>query len=380
MDSLIVKYLSNSATSEELQVLSEWVKNDENKQYFKNFIKLNHNIHLALNEVSLEEAYTKVNTINNKSTNKLRYLNKNKKYLMIAASLAILIGIGSVFHVFNSRSNISTITPITNSSITLELQNGKIININDIDSVIKIGHQTVASQNNIKKQISFIKTNHDVASNERLNKIVIPYGKKYSIVLQDSTIVHLNSGATLEFPSTFSKVNTRMVKLSGEAFFDVHKDQEHPFIVTTDKIQVEVLGTSFNVSSFKNAELSEVVLVEGVVNMTSQNGTQTQILEPGYKGAYSSIDKNITVKAVDTELYTSWIYGKLVFRDKTLNEILNALERNFNIRIINNNRALEKEKLNATFNRDESLERILYYLKEAYNVSYTIDKNKIIIN
>lgn len=383
MDNLIVKYLSNSLSAEETGILIEWLQYDENKEKFKKYVRLNHNINLTLQEFDADEALKEIISKIDKphTTSKLKIFKKRNFYNSLyatAAILLILIGVWSISSLIESGYNRGNITPLAESPITISLEDGEMIAINTKDTVVTDGKHVIASQNAYKRQLNFHKTSSTILSSG-IRYLKIPNGKKYTVILEDSTIVYLNSGATLRFPGSFKEQRKREVSLTGEGFFKVYKDEEHPFVVNTDGISVEVLGTSFNVSSYKNSELSEVVLVEGKVNMLINNDDEGTTLNPGYKGAYSKANNFIETVKVDTELYTSWIYGKLVFRNKTLNEILITLERNFNVEIENKNVSLKDEKLNATFNEKESLQRILYYLKEAYNIKYTVEDKKIII-
>jgi ferric-dicitrate binding protein FerR (iron transport regulator) len=203
-------------------------------------------------------------------------------------------------------------------------------------------------------------------------KIIAPFGARTNFVLPDSSIVWLNSGSELEFPSQFGK--NRPVSLSGEAYFEVEKGKK-PFIVSTIYGAVEVKGTSFNVKAWKNEGL-ETTLVSGSVNVFAQNGKGIT-LHPGHQAILTQ--KGFEVAEVETGLYTSWKDGKLIFRKEYLPEIAKRLERWYNVKIeLDNDPRLKEIHYTGTLEM-ESFSEVLNLLGKTAPVDYTWDeKNRII--
>ncbi len=172
-----------------------------------------------------------------------------------------------------------------------------------------------------------------VAENEDTGNIFVthdistPLGAKTNFELPDGSLVWLNSGTTLSYPSKFG--DKRSVELMGEAFFEVVKAKE-PFVISTEYGDVEVKGTSFNVKAFKN-EVFETTLVSGIVSITEKNTKKQITLHPGEQA--DIFNSEISVKNVDTELYTSWKDGKLIFREEYLPSAVKRLERWYNVTI-----------------------------------------------
>ncbi|SFC38362.1 FecR family protein [Zunongwangia mangrovi] len=378
MEDLIIKYLTNSITDKELHILYNWIQEGNNKQLFKNYVKSNYQIDL-LHLPDAEKTYGKIDReINNsKASNVINIYRKNKWFLYAAASVLIIMLTTTLFITSQDKSK-NTIIPTESAPITIQLNNGEEINISSNANSINVGSQKVASQDPTKNKLSYLSNSEQVGKEPEYNTIKIPYGKKYELILSDSTVVHLNAGASLKFPVSFQG-NKRKVILTGEAFFDVSKDATKPFIVESNKIQIEVLGTKFNVSEYSSRNTSEVVLVEGSVKMNGKEAQKGQILSPGEMGTFDQKSNTLKKEKVDTELYTSWLYGKLIFRNKSFDEILNSLERKFNVEFIVKNEALEKSEFNATFDKDVSLDKMLFYFEQAYNIKYTVKNNKIII-
>ncbi|BDW93080.1 hypothetical protein MACH07_19120 [Flagellimonas marinaquae] len=211
------------------------------------------------------------------------------------------------------------------------------------------------------------------------NELKIPYGQVFELELSDGTLVHLNSGTTITYPINFIKGKNREVFIKGEAYFDVTSDKAHPFLVHSDQVTVEVLGTQFNVSSYPENPEIQTVLVEGQVAMrNSETDEGDMILTPGTKGSWNKTTLSSLMSEVDVDLYTSWIGGELVFRDTPFNEILTMLERRYNVSIENKNTDLNNKVLNARFSVEiETIDDVLRSMKNILGYNYQIDGKTI---
>lgn len=220
------------------------------------------------------------------------------------------------------------------------------------------------------------------------NELHVPYGKVFTLVLSDGTEIQLNSGTHIRYPVQFSRQGNREVTMTGEAYFKVSKDKEHPFIVNSEKVAVQVLGTEFNVTAYKEQSTVNTVLVEGSVSLSHESDPGNRILlEPGNKGSWSKTQGTMSVEKVDTLLYTSWINGEIVFRDTPFSELLTKLERAYNVSITNKNAQLEERAFNARYNiKVESIEDVMEALKiiapfgYEINAENTANIKEIIIN
>lgn len=163
------------------------------------------------------------------------------------------------------------------------------------------------------------------------NRVVVPYGGIYSLVLADGTRVYLNSGSSLEFPSRFAR-ERRTVRISGEAYFEVAGNAEWPFVVETGEMGVRVLGTEFNVKSYADEPGVQTTLVEGSVAIL-RGGKAVRTLEPGEQSYYEKGAGSVTVERVDTEVFTAWKDGIFYFKDMPLEEILRTLARWYDVEV-----------------------------------------------
>ncbi|SHJ69973.1 FecR family protein [Pseudozobellia thermophila] len=208
------------------------------------------------------------------------------------------------------------------------------------------------------------------------NEIIIPKGKTFQVVLSDGTLVHLNAGSSLKYPVSFSPSEERKVFLEGEAYFEVFKDDEHRFTVVADKMEVQVLGTHFNVSSYQN-ETAYTVLAEGSVALSLMDGGDRPIiLKPGQKAALEG--EAVKVSQVDVKDYMDWRSGSLTFKNEPFSTIVKKIERRYNVTVENTYKELDSIRFRGTFG-NETIEDLLNTFKESAGFEYEISTNKILI-
>ena len=201
-----------------------------------------------------------------------------------------------------------------------------------------------------------------------------------TLVLPDGTKVTLSRYSSLQYPSKFME-EERTVSLSGEGFFEVAKDKEHPFIVSAGEVRVKVLGTQFNVQSYAKDRHITATLVEGSVAVSNTRNEEAFVLEPNQEAVFcketGSLHKEV-VSSVSDEI--AWRDGKLLFNDKTLHQVASELANYFNVQINISNPALETYRLTARFEQNESVEDVLNILQAAAGFTWEKNGNTIIIN
>ena len=373
MDKVIRKYFLGSISTLELNLLLEWLKHDENEKVFKRYAKECYDLNLALQEADVDYEYQ---VLISKIRYKKSYYQKWGKW---AAIFIAIIGISGFFMLNDSSPN----THIDNV-ITLKLDNG------DVKIISDDGNEKILNK---KGEIVSVKEgdelNYNKLSGEQnseklvFNELNIPYGKKMKIVLSDGTLIHLNAGSTLKYPVKFLNGMERKVFLSGEAYFDIAKDKSHPFIVNTQNINVQALGTKFNVNSYKEDNEISTALVEGsvgVYNVGEKFDVKVStVLMPGYKASWNKSKNIMNINEVDIEEYIAWTRGELLFKSKAFSDIIKILERNYDVTIINNYQFLNEQRFFAKFDT-ETIEQILISFQNSEQFSYKINGNKITID
>ena len=376
-EDLILKYLNQNTSVEDLKKLLVKLKEKENVELFKSYIKTNYYSSYVLNDIDRKDIIKVIKDkidLERKNSIRKSFIKKTFKY---AALFFLVLGLG--YYIKSTQQNIIVEEKIVPKAddIVLETENGEQLIIEKKEKNLKIDPKI-----NLVQKANKLVYDKDLKIEKLVfHSLKVPYGKRFDIVLSDNSRVYLNSGSILKYPVKFLDNQIREVFLEGEAFFDISEDEKNIFRVNSNGINVEVYGTKFNFKNYPEDYVSDVVLVNGSVGISNTENKSITKLTPGFKG---SVDKeNFIVEKVkiNTKLYTSWIDGQVVFRGESFNQIIKKLERLYNVTIINNNEKISEELFNATIDtEEEKIEDVLNYFNKIYNIEYQVYNNKIIIN
>ena len=210
--------------------------------------------------------------------------------------------------------------------------------------------------------------------------VEVPLGVKKTVILPDNTKVWINAGSTLRYPKHFG--NMRTVHLTGEAYFEVTKDPRHPFIVCTPVMNIKVLGTGFDVSAYPGDNQMKTTLVHGKVMVYQVNGDglvkKKAILLPGEQSIFWVAGKTFSVKKVNTNNYTAWRNGKLIFKDTPLSEVIKQIDRWYNVKTFVHDEVIEQFDYTVQFDKD-SLNCVLKVLQEITPIRIIRSGRKIFV-
>jgi len=211
-----------------------------------------------------------------------------------------------------------------------------------------------------------------------ISKKTLP-GHKSTITLQDGTIIYLNSGSKISYKSNFND-SLRIIDLEGEAFVEVFKDKSKPFVVRCKNLEIEALGTSFDINGYKNAPTFVSLLTGSVkISYPSENEDKQLILNPG---EYSKVNEDGTISdkgIFDPYEVLAWKEGRLIFKNETISEIVPKLELWFGVHILDYSTVDQSRPFNSTFKK-ENLENILMNIGQVLNFDYEIKGNNVYIN
>ena len=376
IEKIILRFFDNEASLSELNILLHWINNEKNYAQYVEYISINHLTNLALNKFDQEQIIRDINlkiNSNNKPSIK-------KKALVFTNIAYVLCSFLIIIYLFSSVDENDDLKSIDPNQITLTTENGSKIDLenlnknqNKINNNILVNHTSNTLYYKIDPTIKDLK----------YNTISVPYGKVFNLELSDGTLVYLNSGTSLRYPVNFINNLTREVFVDGEAFFKV-KSNESQFIVSSNNTSAYVYGTKFNFKDYPEDNFSEVILTEGSLGVSelSADDTKNKILmiRPGEKAKVNYSNSEIVRTRVNTSLYTSWIDGRVAFRNESLPGMIQKLERIYNVIIINNNKDLEEKYFTATIlYNEETINDVLSYLSEVYGLKYQIINNKILI-
>lgn len=300
-----------------------------------------------LSEISFETSETLPGS-------KVRYIPKIRKLQKYAAVIVGIMLVGSVLWLLfgqdilydNHRSaGVASHKPVkTNkddqvlrtfrdSGAQLIMGNGRVVYL-DTHSGSAIIEKDGTKLENKSSELVYAMT--ETEETPVFNTLITPRGSTYQLKLSDGTEITLNSGSTLRYPTQF-KENVRQVFLTGEAYFDVAHDERHPFIVSADKVDITVLGTRFNVSSYPDDPLQKTTLFQGSVKITEEKGggkKKEVLLKPGYEAVIQKNEGKIVVNRIKDENEPGWKENMLVFENETLGNIMRKLGREYDIRVV----------------------------------------------
>jgi len=371
---LIYKQRISSLSLRELDKVNKWLSEDiNNKELYDRIFNSDIDV-VACKYESIDER-SQWNSFN-KKVKKHTVLKHFKQYLSIAASIIILFCISVL--VYQNRHQATEYTmysEVQKKSIQLTLSDGSILDLE------KLGNKTIVNDDNhsitnVGKKIVYqgkLSKKDDLAS-IKMNKLVIPKGFYYNVVLSDGTKVWLNSQTKFSYPVSFTG-KTREVTLDGEGYFEVFKDKNRPFIVKTSSLNVKVLGTVFNVNTYKDNGQVSTALLSGSVEISSNK--EKRLLKPGEVAKYSS--KEIKIEKTDILPYIAWKEGMFCFRNESLKNILKCLERSYDVEFVYT-KDFEDEYFTGDISRNKPIEAVLSVIDMLTVVNFEKRGNKVFIN
>jgi ferric-dicitrate binding protein FerR (iron transport regulator) len=316
---LLLKYLNNEASGKEIQEIYQWVNaSEKNKQLFAD---LKNSEALLSSKLAPDSSMADFESLNKKiATNKKGIFSLRRFYRIAAAILfPVMLAVSA----------------------------------------------------------GLVYTNYVKLPDPVYTEVVAPPKHNSQVVLSDGTQVWLSPESKLIYSQNYGKKNRR-VKLFGEGYFEVSHDEQKTFTVETYGLNVEVLGTSFNIEAYPEDEIIRTTLVRGSVKLVSGKFQNDVFLSPGDRLSYDVAQDEASLEKVNTEIYRLVKDGLLIFKRNNLNEVCRKLERWFMIPIEYDGIGNQNLLFTAKF-EDESIEQILEIVSETIPINYQIRKNEIII-
>lgn len=289
-----------------------------------------------ISQARKDRLWKRIDTTRRSLRNKRKGI-RRYKYLAIAACGAIIIGLTFTF-LFEKDDTYHNSPDIdyarfqslhqhqTSQEIRIITEDRQ-LEIDGKEAEIK--YDSTGSFTVINNEVVNAGTVYSSAAKLSYNQLHVPYGKRASLTLADGTSLWVNAGTTVIYPTTFPN-HKREIYVEGEIYAEVQRDKSRPFLVKTDQLEIEVLGTSFNLSAYKEDALKRVVLVNGSVDVRL-NGVNTRLVP---NQSYTYTGQESRVETVDPEIYTSWRNGIYIFQDEPIETILLQLARYYNVTMI----------------------------------------------
>ena len=374
---LISKELIDELTPDESAIMHKWLdKSEDNKKLYE-VIKSGKNKKVRDNYVDnlqTAEAWKKINKQIVQPSRKVEM-----RIWLARAAVILIIGLcaGGIYYL--SKPEIPKqvaevkIQPGSSKAI-LVLENGEAIQLEneENDSIVETDGTLIT---NAKGQLAY---SSDTKNNKKViyNTVNVPRGGEYKLLLSDGTKVWLNSESQIRYPVHFSK-NKREVWIRGEVYFDVEKDESCPFIVGVNNIEVEVLGTEFNIEAYDDKTNITTTLVEGKVKLTKVN-KEVVILKDQQAVTLKGKDDFI-VKNVDAKTYTLWKEGYFYCEAENLSSIMEKLSRWYDVNIFYMNKSVKEKRFSIEVKRYEDIDNVLDILSATNKVNFKINANNITV-
>lgn len=364
------KIHGNNSGDEELNA---WMNESDNKKEFYKSARKFYEEGSSFDKIPLssEKAYRKLsNSI------------KRRRFIKIGSSAAaVLVVAVSVFIAINHQSKESLeanqgIKPGTDKAV-LVLNNGKEIDLSENKEILLEEKDTKIESDGKTLEYHSEKKHKRRKKEIIYNTLKVPRGGQFFLVLSDSTRVWLNAESELRYPVTFSG-EKREVNLIGEAYFEVTKNKEHPFVVHSESQDIEVLGTSFNVSAYNDNKFVRTTLVEGSVRINSPS--QEIYLEPSFQTVLDLQSGSAITQRVKTELYTSWKDGNYYFENENIETILKTISRWYDFEYEFQNQEAKNVSFTGSISREQKIENIFKIIEETQQIKMTAYDKKLVIN
>ncbi len=377
----IAKSIGGDLSEEESQSVKEWgessIYNSELLRSFKSVENLEDKF-ASYSKIDWKEDYSKFIIKKNKKEKRIKIYSFLKYAAAIVLPVAITLTFLTIEKPDYSKQLASTKIETGSSKATLVLASGEKIYLSgDKKNTLqeKDGSLITTDSGVISYKKEKVSRKKEI-SKPIYNSLNVPRGGEYFLTLADGTKVWVNSETKLKYPVSFSG-KQRIVYLTGEAYFDVTKNPEKPFIVVTKDAKIKVLGTSFNVKAYEENEIA-ATLVEGSVSIISPKNKKEIILCPGEQGLIEKNTGNIIKKNVDISLYTAWKDGRFVFRKTKMDDILKTLSRWYDIDIFYQNEEVKNITFTGNIKRYSDFDNIIDIIETTKRVKFKV-KGKIII-
>jgi hypothetical protein len=384
IENIIVKYLNHQASFSELEELDEWIKDPENEELFKSYVRTNYAIDYNLKKFSSK----KIKAILSKEIakeKKVFRLKKIRQRILYMAAASLIVGILATSYflkdtLFNKPSET---TPII-ANITIAIGTDKAILTLEDGSVVALekgnNYQTNTAHSN-GEQIVYDAGKRN-STKIAYNYLTIPRGGQFHLVLSDGTEVWLNSETQLKYPVAFNEGILRQVELVyGEAYFEVSPSTKHKgskFKVLNQSQVVEVLGTEFNIKAYKEETNVYTTLVEGKVAVSYSS--KNKFLKPNEQSNLNIQDHTMSIEKVDVYNEIAWREGIFSFHKKSLGEIMKVLSRWYDVDVEFVYQDMKKIRFNGVLGKEQRIEDILKRIKKFKVINdYEIIDKKVIL-
>lgn len=315
----------------------------------------------------------------------MKYVKKEQKFKLwpavaVAASLLLCLGIASYLLLRKNNTGkelIYTEVKPGGNKAYLTLASGKRIALSDANNGMLAKEAGIQISKTKEGELIYTAKEPGVSGHLAYNTVETPNGGQYQLHLPDGTKVWLNAASTLKYAVNFTAGSERTVELNGEAYFEVAKDKSRPFLVKSNGLETRVLGTHFNVCSYREDKDAAVSLAEGSVHVSL--GAASKILVPGQQAFHGSNSAYLELREVNIMNISAWKDGMFVFEDEDLKHIMDKISRWYNVEVVYGP-LKPKVTLTGVIPRNSQISRVLQQLEATGEVQFKIEQHKILVS
>ena len=301
----------------------------------------------------------------------------------IAAAAAILLVVGAGFFYFNQKPAAVQLNAIVRNDIapgkvgaTLTLANGKKIKLTDAANGELAQESGISITKTADGQLVYEIKEADADPN-KINTLSTAKGETYKLRLPDGSLVYLNAASSLTYAASLIEHGKRTVRLRGEGYFEISKDKKHPFVVKTDKQEVEVLGTHFNINTYADEPVVKTTLLEGSVRVVLLSAMGSEVMLKPSQQATVTGSSGIIVKEVDVNDAVDWKNNEFVFKEQMVAEIMRKLSRWYDVEVIYENGTDAKQTFSGKVSRLKNISEVLRIMQSTGQIKFKIEGKKV---
>ena len=378
---LISGYLYNRLSAKEVQELENWINSSQANAII--FQRVMDEKGLEEQGQMLKNLDIETDLLSTKAQMNFTTIAGDRKHLSLwprfvaVASIILIIGVGLFFYLNQQQEKplgqyANDVAPGMQGA-TLTLANGRKIKLTTASKGNLVNESGVSITKSSNGNLVYEIKDPATGQSNAFNTLTTAKGETYQVRLPDGTLIWLNAASSLKYPVSFTKLKSRNVELSGEAYFEVAKDKSHPFVVESNGQQVKVLGTHFNVNAYTDEPSTNTTLLEGSIKVMAAGSAV--VVKPGQQANLRG--NKITIEEVNVNAMVDWKNGKFRFKNEPLPSILRKISRWYDVQIEYQPDPSNTPTFSGSVSRFDNVSAVLKMLEETSDVKFLIEGKTI---
>jgi ferric-dicitrate binding protein FerR (iron transport regulator) len=382
---LLFGYTKGTLSAEELAELLSYVKLDNYEDIIYQSMEEDWNreeIYILASDVERELVYKKaVRDLTFSPKAQKNPIHRIRLFTLrnIAATAAVLVLSLSIYILARNLSGNSYDNDVApgGAKAQLTLADGRVITLDSGVNALLANQSGIRISKSVQGQLVYTVVGGKESANDSIsyNTLKTPPGGQYQLILSDGTKVWLNASSSIKYPASFAKLKERKVQLNGEAYFEVAHNKAMPFKVFSDRQEIEVLGTHFNVNCYNDEPVTKTTLLEGSVRINTE-ANRIVVLRPGQQ---AMVNDQIRVEDVDLELAVAWKNGDFILKDEDFKTSMRKIARWYNVDVIYDASAPDDLELGGWVSRSKNISTVLHLMESTGKVHFKVQGRRVTV-